>query len=153
MRLTMVAQVCSTVAGFTTWNSVLGSPVIHQSHRSPSSGTIDLADGLFLDGDALHGLNGHHGGHADAVSGFDGLAQRGGVQVMIHGIGHVLLGDGFDGQAQLVADGLAGVPGIGGLKRNRDGRFAPRIRPGSGRSRAPWPGPGRSPQRYSCRRP
>ena len=36
---------------------------------------------------------------------------------MIHGIGHVLLSDGFDGQAQLVADGLAGVPGIGGLKR------------------------------------
>ena len=28
----------------------------------------------------------------------------------------MLLGDGLDGQAQLAADGLAGVPGIGGLK-------------------------------------
>ena len=37
LLLTMVAQVCSTVAGLTTWNSVLGSPVIHQSHISPSS--------------------------------------------------------------------------------------------------------------------
>ena len=26
MRLTIVAQVCSTVAGLTTWNSVSGSP-------------------------------------------------------------------------------------------------------------------------------
>ena len=42
MRLTMVAQVCSTVAGFTTWNSVSGSPVIHQSHMSPSPGPYTL---------------------------------------------------------------------------------------------------------------
>ena len=30
------------VAGFTTWNSVSGSPVIHQSHMSPSPGPYTL---------------------------------------------------------------------------------------------------------------
>ncbi len=42
MRLTTVAQVCSTVAGLTTWNSVSGSPSILQSHISPSSGPYTL---------------------------------------------------------------------------------------------------------------
>ena len=31
----------------------------------------------------------------------------------------MLLGNGLDGQAQLAADGLAGIPRVGGLKVNR----------------------------------
>ena len=42
MRLTIVAHVCSTVAGLTTWNSTSGSPSIFQSHISPSSGPYTL---------------------------------------------------------------------------------------------------------------
>ena len=32
---------------------------------------VDLADGLFLDGDALHGLDGDDRGHADGMAGLD----------------------------------------------------------------------------------
>jgi len=79
-------------------------------------GAVYLADGLLFHGDALHGFDGHHGGHADAAASLDGLAQGFGIDIVIDHAGHMLLGDGFDGQAQLAADGLAGVPGIGGLK-------------------------------------
>lgn len=77
---------------------------------------VHLADGLFLDRDALHGLDGDHRGHADAVAGRDGLAQRCAVYVVVHDAGHMLLCDGPDGQSQLAADGLAGVPRVGGLE-------------------------------------
>ncbi len=77
---------------------------------------VDLADRLFLHRDALHRLDGHDGGHADASAGLDGLAQRGGLDIVVDDAGHVLLRDGLDGQAQLVADGLGGVPGVGRLK-------------------------------------
>ena len=42
MRFTSVAQVWAGVSGFTTWNSVSGSPIIFQSHISPSSGPYTL---------------------------------------------------------------------------------------------------------------
>ncbi len=42
IRFTMVAQVCSTVAGFCTKKVVSGSPMIFQSHKSPSSGPYTL---------------------------------------------------------------------------------------------------------------
>ena len=82
---------------------------------------VDLANGLLLHGDALHGLDGDHGRHTDAVPCRDGAAQRGAVHVVIRRVGDVLLADGLDGQPQLVADGLAGVPRIGGLELGRVG--------------------------------
>ena len=82
---------------------------------------VDLANGLLLHGDALHRLDGDHGRHTDAVPCRDGASQRGAVHVVIRRIGDVLLADGLDGQPQLVADGLAGVPRIGGLELGRVG--------------------------------
>lgn len=35
---------------------------------------VDLADGFLLDGDSLHGFNGYHRRHADAVACGDGLS-------------------------------------------------------------------------------
>ena len=68
-----------------------------------------------------------------------GLAQRGGIEVVVDDARHMLLLDGLDGQPQLVADGLRGVPRAGRLKLRgmRDLRLE--LLGGSGRSRAPRP--------------
>ena len=79
-------------------------------------GSVNLSDGLLFHGDALHGFNRHHGGHADAAAGLDGLAERGGIDIVIDYVGNMLLRDGLNRKAELVADGLAGVPCIGGFK-------------------------------------
>ena len=52
------------------------------------------------------------------------IRDRGGaVDIVVHNIGYMLLSDGLDGQSQLAADGLAGVPGVGGLKLSRMGNL------------------------------
>ena len=66
IRFTMVAQVCSTVAGFCTKKVVSGSPMIFAQIAVIRS--VYLADALGLDNRALEGLGGDHGAHADAVS-------------------------------------------------------------------------------------
>ena len=76
-------------------------------------GAVNFTDGLFLNGDALHGFNGNHSGHADTAAGFDGLAERRGFDIMIDDVWNMFLGDGFDGQTQFVSQGFAGVPSIG----------------------------------------
>ena len=83
-------------------------------------GAVYLAYGLFLDGDALHGLYGHYCGHTDAVARLDGLAEGGAVYIVIYDIRHVLMVDGLDGKARFIADGFAGIPCIGGLKAQHD---------------------------------
>ena len=80
---------------------------------------VDLADGLFLDGDALHGLDGDDRGHADGVAGLDVLAERFTVNVLVDDAGNMLLGNALDGEAELIADGFGGVPGVGRLKVGR----------------------------------
>ena len=64
----------------------------------------------------------HHGAHADTATGFDDPAEGGGLNIVVDDARHVLLRDGFDRQAELVADGLAGVPCVGWLEgfRMRD---------------------------------
>ena len=104
--------------------------------------TVDLADGLLLHGDALHGLDGDHRGHADGIAGLDLPAQGFAVDVLVDEAGDMLLGDALDGEAQLVADGLGGIPGVGRLEVG-----------GVGRSRGPWPGRCRTRPRCSCRLP
>ena len=84
---------------------------------------IDLADGFFLDGDALHGFDGHDGTHANAASRLDDLAQRRGFNVVVDDARDMLLPDGANGQPQLMAEGFAGVPRIGRLKGNRMGNL------------------------------
>ena len=58
---------------------------------------VDLADGLLLDGNALHGLDGDDCGHTDAVTSRNSLAQGGAVYIVIHHIGNVLLINALDG--------------------------------------------------------
>ena len=77
----------------------LDPPIAHIPVIRP----IDLADRLFLDLDALGGLDGHHRGHADAAAGLDGFAKRRGLEVMVDDIGDVLLLDGDDGEASFEA--------------------------------------------------
>ena len=79
-------------------------------------GAVNLADGFLLDGDALHGLDRDDGAHADAAPGFDDLAEGGGADVVVDDAGNMLLRDGLNRQAELVTDGLAGVPRIGRLE-------------------------------------
>ena len=83
---------------------------------------VDLADSFLLDGDALHGFNRDDGAHADTAPGFDDPAEGGGLNIAVDDARHVLLRDGFDRQAELVADGFAGVPCVGWLEgfRMRD---------------------------------
>ena len=80
---------------------------------------VDLADGLLFDGDALHCLDGHDGRHANAAAGFDGLAERLGVNVVIDDARHMLLVDRLDCQAKLIANGFAGILSVGRLKNVR----------------------------------
>ena len=77
---------------------------------------VNLANGLLFDGDALHSLDGDHSRHTDGVARLDLLAQRLAVDVLIQDAGDVLLGNALDGETQLVADSLGGVPGVGRLK-------------------------------------
>ena len=79
-------------------------------------GAVNLADGFLFDGDALHGFNRDDGAHADAAPGLDDLAEGGGADVVVDDAGNVLLRDGLNRQAELVTDGLAGVPRIGRLE-------------------------------------
>ena len=87
--------------------------------------SIDLADGLLLDGDALHGLDGNDRRHADGVARLDLLAERFAVDVLVDDARDMLLRNALDREAQLVADRLHGR----------------------------WPGPGRTHPRCSCTRP
>jgi hypothetical protein len=86
-------------------------------------GAIDLADGLLFNGDALHGLNGNNGGHADGVAGLDILAESFAVDILVYDARHMLLRNALDGKAKLVADSLGGVPSIGRLKLGRMGNL------------------------------
>ena len=53
------------------------------------------------------------------MTGLDLLAERLAVDVPVDDAGNVLLGNALDGEAELVADGFGGVPGIGRLKVGR----------------------------------
>ena len=85
--------------------------------------SVDLADGLFLNGDALHGLDRDDRGHTDGVARLDLLAKRFAVDVLVDDAGDMLLGNALDGETELVADGFGGVPCIGRLKVGRVGNL------------------------------
>ena len=81
--------------------------------------SIDLADGLLLDGDALHGLDGNDRRHADGVARLDLLAERFAVDVLVDDARDMLLRNALDREAQLVADRLGSIPRVGRLKLGR----------------------------------
>ena len=74
--------------------------------------SVNLADGLFFNGDALFGFNGNNSGHTYAAACFDGGTEGFAVNVVVNDIRNMLLVYGFDGQTELVADSFAGVPCI-----------------------------------------
>lgn len=86
-------------------------------------GSVNLADGLFFNGDSLFGFNGNDGGHTDAAAGFDGGAEGFAVNIVVNNIRNMLLVNGFNGEAEFVADGFAGVPCIGRLELFRMSNF------------------------------
>ena len=79
-------------------------------------GSVNLADGLFFNGDSLFGFNGNNGGHTDAAAGFDGGAEGFALNIVVNNIRNMLLVNGFNGEAEFVADSFAGVPCIGRLE-------------------------------------
>ena len=83
-------------------------PVAHVSvFRS-----VYLSDRLLLDGDALHRLDRHDRRHSDAATSLDRLAERLAVYVMVDDVRYMLLLYRLYRESELVADSLAGVPGI-----------------------------------------
>lgn len=91
MRLTSVAQVSSTVAGWLTMQGRLRLAVERPDVAVDLFRVIYLADALGFKGDSLFGRCGNYGTHTGHIAGLDYHAERLGLQILLVNAGDALL--------------------------------------------------------------
>lgn len=94
-------------------------PVAHIS----VAGAVYFADRFLFDHDALIRFDRDDCRHTDTSARLDLLSERFAVNVFIHDIRNVFLLNGFDRQAELIADRLRRVPSVGGHDFRRMRKF------------------------------